>query len=42
MRKALVLFCVSGIVTGSAVADPANLEGGGVPSAPPDGDGILQ
>ncbi len=28
MRKTLVLFCVSGIVTGSAAADPANLEGG--------------
>ncbi len=28
MRKALVLFCVSGIVAGSAAADPANLAGG--------------
>jgi len=41
MRKALVLFCLSGIVTGPASADPANLEGG-VPSAPPDRDGILR
>ncbi len=28
MRKVFVLFCVSGIVAGSAAADPANLEGG--------------
>ena len=28
MRKALVLFCVSAIVMGSALADPENLGGG--------------
>ena len=28
MRKALVLFCVSAIVTGSALADPEDLGGG--------------
>ncbi len=29
MRMALVLLCLSGIVTGSATADPADLGGGG-------------
>ena len=42
MRTALVLLCVSAIVTGSALADPENLGGGGVHSALPDGDDILK
>jgi hypothetical protein len=36
MRKALVLLCVSGIVTGSALADPEDLGGGGADRALPD------
>jgi hypothetical protein len=40
MRKAIVLLCVSGIVTGSALADPEDL-GGGADRALPGGDDIL-